>query len=411
MTSETSSRAPADLFRFDNGLQFAHRATAEGQAVAIVVCLYNGSRFEQPHQAGYAHFLEHLLFKDTRRFSQIEMAEEFEAMGGLVNAHTGRELTTFEALVPRDCAAEACDRLLSMLTEATFNQHDVALEREVVFQEMAGVRDVPADWADEEAVRQAWADHPAGRPILGEMDTLRAADAATLHGYLSTQLTGERLSVAVTGPTAGQDPQAWLAPLAVLPAGQKPVSPPPAFYSGHHDVGRPVEQSQLLWLMPAPAVHGLGRAAVLAANQLLGGGTASRLFQRLRERDGLAYEVDARVESYSDAGLWVVYTACESKLTEKAIAAVEQEVERLATKGPSERELTLVNRHLDARLRLAADDRLQDADQLTWRCAYGLPLDDGEGLRRELAALTERDVRDALARAWETRLNWRWVTG
>ncbi|MFP5345259.1 MAG: M16 family metallopeptidase, partial [Gammaproteobacteria bacterium] len=299
------------------------------RSAAIGLWWLNGGRHQRPEQCGYAHLLEHLLFKGAAQYDAETLAQRFEAMGGRINAHTGRELTALHGLVPAENAPELLDLLIALLLAPKFNEQDAALERNVVLQEMALIAGQPAERLEERGIALTWPDHPIGWPLLGRREVLEQISARALHDYLAAQLSGGRLYVVAAGAMDHAELARRCAPLAALPGGGAPVQPPPRHVTGTHRETSGERQRLLLWIMPAPAASHPDFPALLVANHLLAGGVSSRLFQELRERRGLVYDIRSRHEVYSDTGLWFIQTACDAKEAENCRRAVEDALQQL----------------------------------------------------------------------------------
>ncbi len=384
--------------RLANGVQIVSYPMAT-QSTAIGLWWLNGGRHQQPEQCGYAHLLEHLLFKGTAQHDAAALARRFEAMGGQVNAHTGRELTALHGLVPAENAAELLELLISMLLTPTFTEQDIALERNVVLQEMAMIADQPAERLEERGVALAWPGHPMGWPLLGRREALEQTTAQALRDYWSAQLSGERLYVVAAGAMDHAELAHRCAPLAALPAGAAPAQQPPRHSPGMHRETTGDEQRHLLWIMPAPAANHPDFPALLVANHLLAGGVSSRLFQELRERRGLVYDVQSRYEVYSDTGLWFIQTACDAREAQDCRSAVEAILQQLIVSGPEPGELETAQRHLHAGLLIEADDPESVMERLAHEAIYLKRHPSLQERSAQLAAVTPAKVSELLKRA------------
>lgn len=391
--------------RLTNGLTIVSRHLPHRHSVALGVWLLNGARHEEMQQSGYAHLLEHLLFKGTHTLDAVALARRFDAMGGQINAFTGRELTALHGLVPRDELDHLLQLFVAMLRTPRFDDNDLAAETNVVFQEMAMVQDNPEETLEEMGVAHAWADHPMGRPVLGDRATLAAARAADIHNYLQTILSGERLWVVAVGAVDHAALVDRCAELADLPARPAPQVPAPRFEYGAHvmEIGDS-EQTPLLWLLSAPAPTDDDYYAAILTNHVLGSGNSSRLFQAVREQRGLVYGIQSRLETYSDTGLWLIQTACEPERASECRTAVESTVRRLLEEGVPDSELELARRHLGAGLMMEDDDLEAVMERLAREAIY---LKRHPSLDEQLARLQHVDAPQlltALATRWERRL-------
>ena len=338
-----------------NGVRIVSKQLKEHHSVALGVWLLNGTRHESPEQSGYAHFLEHLFFKGTAELDGAALALCLEAMGGQVNAHTGRELTALHGLVPKGEVTELMQILSDMLRLPRFDERDVALERQVILQEMAMIEDNPEEALEDQAMVLAWPDHPLGRPILGHRDVIERDDAASLRNYMKEQIRGERVWVSAAGNVDHETLVTACQTLVALPPGAAPQQTMPRFAPGEHKVAIHGEQSQLLWVMPVPPASAEAYYAHLVANHILGGGVSSRLFQELRERRGLVYGVQSRLDFYSDGGVWAIQTACDPRQMKDCREAVETIFAALLRDGVLLQELEIARRHLSASLLIDED--------------------------------------------------------
>lgn len=374
-------------------------------SAALGVWLVNGARHESATQTGYAHFLEHLFFKGTDRLDGPTLALRLEAMGGQVNAHTGRELTALHGLVPKGDVTELLQIIIDMLCRPRFDDHDVTLERQVVLQEMAMIEDNPEEALEDRALALVWPNHPLGRPVLGRPEVIEGANATALRGYMKERVCGGRVWVVIAGDVDHRELVAACQDLAALPSGTAPAQTAPQFTSGDHSVAIRGEQCQLLWVLPVPPAAADPYYAYLAANHVLGGGVSSRLFQELRERRGLVYGIHSRLEFYSDGGTWSIHTACDPRRSSECRAAVCTTVENLLRDGISPQELDIARRHLGAELMIDEDHPDSIMERLAREAIYlGRHPDFAERMQR-LNEVTAEATRSALATAWARRMH------
>jgi predicted Zn-dependent peptidase len=388
-----------------NGITVVSKRLPGHHSVALGVWLLNGVRHEAATQAGYAHFLEHLFFKGTAQLDGAQLALRLEAMGGQVNAHTGRELTALHGLVPKGDVTELLQIITDMLCQARFDDHDVGLERQVILQEMAMIEDNPEEALEDKVMALAWPDHPLGRPVLGRPETIEGTNATALRDYLREQITGGRVWVVAAGDVDHDELVAACRGLAALPSGAVPPQTSPPFMPGEHRIAIDSEQSQLLWVMPVPPPSADAYYAHLLANHVLGGGVSSRLFQELRERRGLVYGIHSRLEFYSDTGTWSIQTACDPRHVEVCREAVITTVDGLLRGGADRQELEIARRHLSAGLIIDEDHPENIMERLAREAIYlGHHPDFTERMNR-LKKIDGEAVGAALAQAWQRRLS------
>ena len=399
---------PTHTTRLPNGLQILS-CPMPTRSATLGFWIINGVRHQAPDQNGYAHLLEHLLFKGTAYHDARALALRFEAMGGDINAHTGRELTALHGLVPADDLYDLAALFRDMLLQPGFTTHDVAQERGVVLQEMALIRENPEEALEEAAIERVWPGHPMGQPILGDSEVIQRAGVSALRDYLHGVLQGARLCVAAAGRVDHESLLRACAPLGEHPAGIIPMQTPPRFEPGEHTARRDVTQCHQTWLMPAPPIADPAYTALAFANHLLGAGTSSRLFQTLREERGLVYGVHSRLELYSDAGLWVIQTACDADRARDCRVTVADAVRGLIDRGPTPEEMENTRRHLRAGLLLEEDDPHARMERLAQEAIY---LQRHPALEERLAridAVTPPAVQSLLAAAWARTCYWEWM--
>lgn len=374
------------------------------RSAAIGVWLANGSRHEAPLQGGYAHLMEHMLFKGSEDYDALTLARRFEAIGGQINAHTGRELTALHGTLPAENLLELTGMFLSMLLKPCFDKQDLDTERTVVLQEIAMLESDPETLLEEDAVARAWPGHAMGNFVLGLRKTLRGASQAALRRYWHDQLAGGRIWVVAAGNVDHAALHGACAPLQYLPAGGLPALTPPTFSGGSYHERGVVPQSQLLWIMPAPPLATPHTAQLTVANHILGGGVSSRLFLEIRERLGMAYSVHSRLEQYSDCGLWLIQTQCDPDITAACRQAVEHVVEQLIADGPDDEELKIARGRLHAELALEDDDPDSCMERLARDVIYLQRHPTFEERSDELEAVTPCHVQHVLRTAWAQRL-------
>ncbi|NJN47590.1 MAG: insulinase family protein [Candidatus Competibacteraceae bacterium] len=394
---------------FPNGLRLITRTLPGIRSAALGVWLVNGVRHQQPETNGYAHLLEHLLFKGTRELHGLDLAHRLDGFGGQVNAQTGRELTAFYGLVPSDDVAALLDLFIHMLLTPRFDDADVKTERSVILQEMAYVAADPEQAVEEYAISRAWDGHPLGWPLLGSQSVIEDAESASLRSYLQELLQGNRLVVVAVGRVKHALLEAVCRLPGQLPAGAAPATSLPVFNSGSWMEHYPYAQSYCHWLLPVPAPSDKGYPALLVANHLLGGGTASRLFQKLRESHGLSFAVQSQLEFYSDAGLWRIGAVCDPVRTKQCRQLVSDTLQQLLDEGPTQQELSRAKRHLFARLKLEQDNPHQYMERLAREALYRDYHPSEAEYRAWISDVSAEQIRQVLQSAWQQTLHVTWA--
>jgi predicted Zn-dependent peptidase len=332
------------------GLRVLTETVPGVRSVSLGIWIGIGSRDETQAQAGAAHYLEHLLFKGTRRHTAVGIAEEFDAVGGELNAFTAKEHTCYYAHVLDTDLPLAVDVLADVVTDALLDPVDVELERGVVLEEIAMREDDPEDLLGELFDAALFGDHPLGRPVIGSEESIRRMSRDTLHEFWRGEYTTPRMVVAAAGNlTHGHVVD--LVAAALGPAAQRagvgavPVTPRPpgTITSGRGPRlvlrGEDTEQAHLMLGVPGLSRHDPRRTALAVLNTALGGGPSSRLFQQVREQRGLAYSVYSAFTTYADAGSLAVYAGCAPERLDEVVGVVRAVLADVAAGGLTEAEV------------------------------------------------------------------------
>ena len=263
------------------------------KSVTVGVWVNAGSRDEQPSQAGYSHFIEHMLFKGTSRRSSAEISREIDALGGEMNAFTSRETTTYYVKVLDQQLQRALELLSDLFHHSRFAPKEIEKEKQVVLEEIRMVRDDPEDLVQELHIGQVLGHHPLGRAILGREKTVRGLRRQDLLNYIETYYDPGQTVVSI----AGNFDQAHLDPMVARYFGKGRGAKTnhangrrsPDLHGGVLLRKKRLEQVHLCLGLKGVAAGHQDRYALYALNSVLGGSVSSRLFQEIREKRGLAY--------------------------------------------------------------------------------------------------------------------------
>jgi predicted Zn-dependent peptidase len=331
------------------------------RSVALGIWVGVGSRDEDLAHAGATHYLEHLLFKGTRKRTALDISAEMDAVGGEMNAFTSKEYTCYYARVLDADLPLAIDVLSDMVTSSLVEPKDVDAERGVVLEEIAMNDDDPNDVVHESFTTQLFGDTPLGRPILGTVEGINEITRDRIHEHYVERYTPPHLVVAAAG---NLDHEMVVAEVAVafervLPehAGATPAPPRlrgsvgplgsgslwdgygPAAGTGTKLVTRPIEQANLVLGCEGLSRTDDRRFALAVLNAALGGGMSSRLFQEVREKRGLAYSVYSFSSQHADTGTWGIYAGCLPSKADEVLSICAAEVEKVITGGLTDDEL------------------------------------------------------------------------
>jgi predicted Zn-dependent peptidase len=348
------------------GLRVLTEAVPGVRSVSIGIWIGVGSRDENPAQAGAAHYLEHLLFKGTTRRSAAAIAEEFDAVGGELNAFTAKEHTCYYAHVLDTDLPLAVDVLADVVTNATMMPADVEVERGVVLEEIAIRDDDPEDLLGELFDEAVFGAHPLGRPVIGSEESVRGMSRETLHDFWRGEYTTPRMVVAAAGNLAHDHVvelvAAALAGAAARAGAALPVEPrrlaPAALVTGPQLVLRPDDSEQVHLMLGVPGLsrHDPRRTTLTVLSTALGGGPSSRLFQQVREQRGLAYSVYSAVAAYADAGTFAVYAGCAAERLDEVAGVARRLLDEVAADGLTSAEVARAKGNLRGGLVLGLED-------------------------------------------------------
>lgn len=322
-----------------NGVRIVTEAIRSVRSAALGIWVGGGSREEAPSESGAAHFIEHMLFKGTQRRSAQDIARETDAIGGQMNAFTTKECTCFYGRVLDDHLPQALDILWDMVYCSSFAQSAVETERGVILEEIDMYEDTPDDLCAEKLFGAVFPGNALARPILGAEETLETMTGDFLREYHRRHYRGDNTVVALAGSFTEEILEDIRRRFGTLPGGQaQPVERAvytPAFVA----TAKPIEQNHLTLAFPGLDYNSPKRFALQLLSSILGGGVSSRLFQQVREQQGLCYSIYSYGAGHADTGVFCIYTALNKETEAKAIATIRRVVDQLREEGPTAEEL------------------------------------------------------------------------
>ena len=346
---------------FDNGVRVVLEKMPALRSVAIGVWVNVGARDESAGEEGLSHFLEHMMFKGTRRRTAAQISHEIDSLGGEMNAFTTHESTTFYVKVLDQHMPRAVDLLTDLFHHSRFDPKEIQKEKNVILEEIRMVFDDPEDYVQELHARDVLRRHPLGRSILGKRKTMERIERADLLRYVETQYHPEKTVIAVAGNFSVPELTALLQASfgkwerQTRPDEKRSVRRPPTIHGGTFAHPKRLAQTHLcMGLKGLPVAHS-DRYAMHVLNSILGGGVSSRLFQEVREKRGLVYTIFSHLSSFSDGGLLTVYAAMGSKEVEAVVEMVCKEIRRLKKRRVGCEELERTKNQLKGALMLGLE--------------------------------------------------------
>ncbi len=322
-----------------NGLRILTEAVPAVRSVSFGVWVGVGSRDETPALGGVSHFLEHLLYKGTRRRTALDISAEIEAVGGETNAFTTKEYTCYYARVLDTDLPLAVDVMGDAVTSSVLAEADVETERGVILEEIAMHDDEPDDEVHDLLARAMYGTHPLGRPVSGTADTISSLHRRQIHGFYRRRYTPPHLVIAAAGNLSHER---VVELVRATPLGEgAPADPAPLRRTAAVPVrggqvavrDKDTEQAHLVLGGPGMSRLDERRFALGVLNNSLGGGMSSRLFQEIRERRGLAYAVYSYTSHYADTGVVAVYAGCAPGKVDEVLDLTRVELARVAAAG------------------------------------------------------------------------------
>ncbi|MCO5216050.1 MAG: insulinase family protein [Thermomicrobiales bacterium] len=354
--------APYGKTTLPNGVRIV-TGRMEGVKSASLIIAYNvGSRIEPAPIAGAAHFLEHMLFKGTsNRPDPMIISQEIESVGGILNAGTGRENTSYWAKVPGVHLALAFDVLADMMLNSTFDPDEMEKERKVIFEEIRAIQDIPEDLVHDVIDQLVWGDDPVGRDVAGTEETVANIDREAMVDFFLRNYGADRLVIAAGGDVQHDEVVA----LAEKYFGDLSVTINPhtntLAKSDQNEkrirlLTRDTEQAHLCIGFPALSYHDERRYVQSTIEAILSSGMSSRLFQEIREKRGLVYSVYGYFRSHEDIGQGVIYAGTDTERVNETITAIMGELKKLRDEPVPEEELERTKTLRKGRLLMGLED-------------------------------------------------------
>jgi predicted Zn-dependent peptidase len=383
-----------------NGLVVITETMQHVRSVSVGIWVRNGSRREDSSENGLAHFLEHMVFKGTERRSAEDIAREMDSVGGMLDAFTSKEQICFNAKVLDEHLPIAFDVISDLVLRPRLDADDVRKERQVVLEEIKMDLDNPEYLLHDIFTRGFWPEHSLGRPILGTPDTVRNFDQASLRRRFGNWFAPDHILVTAAGnithPQVMDLVQKEFGHLA--PSTNTEEDPAPSTGAPIHlETKRDLEQVHLCIGVPSLPIAHERRFAIAVLNNLLGGGMSSRLFQNIREKEGLAYAVFSELTPYSDAGMFTVYAGTGKETIGQVLDMTVAEFRSMKESPVSEEELRRAKNHLKGSLMLSLESTSSRMSNLARQELYFHRFSSLDEILASIEAVTREDVQ-SLAR-------------
>jgi predicted Zn-dependent peptidase len=379
----------------DSGLTIISEIIPSVRSIAAGVWIKTGSRFEYPAQNGIAHFLEHMMFKGTRKRSPLEIAQSLESIGGHLNAFTGKEVTCYYANALDIHLNRSIEVLSDMVCNSVFPEKEIPRERFVVLEEIKSTKDTPEEHIFDIFHEKLFPDDPLGRPILGTEEIVSGFERTSVVDFWRTQYAPENMVISAAG-NLNHDKLVRLVDKYFhfeKIADQKQLQLVENItQSQEFIIPQPINQAHICTGGLGIPYNSEDRFALLVLNAYLGGGMSSRLFQRLREKRGLAYSIYSFTDFYSNIGLFGIYMGTDSAKLKTAQSLLQDELHKLTIKEISTGQLTRIKNQLKGNLVLGLESTSRRMTRLAKNELYFNEYVSIDSLIKNIDNVTTKDI-------------------
>lgn len=385
------------LTSFNNGLKLITAPLANTRAVTVLFLVGVGSRFEKENLGGISHFLEHLVFKGTKkRPTNLDIAKALDAVGASYNAFTSEEYTGFFVRASSGHFDLALDILFDILYQSKFDQREIEKEKGVIVEEINLYQDTPTNFIVDVAKKLFYGDQPLGRPVTGQKETIKSFRQEDFLRYRDQFYTPDNLIVAIAG---GQNSINWQDKVHhffdrvslkkqgdYLPIKEAQLRPQVLI---HH---KKTDQAHLILGFRTLPRTDKRRPILRVLNNLLGENMSSRLFSEVRERRGLAYYISSEMADFRDCGALGVSAGVDLGRVPEAIEVILKEFNQLKNKPIAEEELTRAKENLKGKLYLGLEESFSVADFLAEQVLFWDKIEDPDELVKKYEQVTPKDI-------------------
>jgi predicted Zn-dependent peptidase len=327
-------------YTLSNGIRVVAEQIPTCRSVAFGIWVKTGSRNETVLNNGISHFIEHMLFKGTSRYSAKDIAEIFDGIGGNVNAFTSKEYTCFYAKVLDEHLPIAVDVLAEMFFHSEFDETELQKEKNVIFEEISMYEDTPDDLVHDLIAKAAYGSHPLGYTILGTQDVLSSMKSNDLRSYMNQFYNIENTVLAIAGNIDESVKDLLEKHFGSFQnSGDKTDYIAPEFQNQVVFHSKKTEQNHICISLPGLSLREDNLYPIVLLNNVIGGGMSSRMFQEIREKRGLAYSVFSYHSAHADTGLFTIYAGTAPKQTQEVLDVTIELLQELVRTGMTESEL------------------------------------------------------------------------
>ncbi|MBK8848243.1 MAG: insulinase family protein [Bacteroidetes bacterium] len=357
----STQEAPFTIYKLSNGLRVIHQHTEQGSIAHCGILMPAGTRNETKSKEGLAHFLEHVLFKGTKKRSALQIINRLEVHGGELNAYTSKEETCIHASVQKNQLPQALELISDILFNSIFPKQEIEKEKDVVLEEIRMYMDNPAEQVNDDFEAMLFRNHTMGHPILGTIESVKSFSRKDVLDFISRHYHPQQMVLSITGNI---DISQYQLLIEKCFCRKQTIQLNGKIYPFKRNrpfkvtATRPTEQAHIVIGNAAYSLHHKHRLHLLLLTNILGGPAMNSLLNiEVREKRGLTYGIEANYIAYSDTGIFNIYFGTEPGLKEKTTAVVFQVLQSLCSKPISDIKLKQAKNQLIGQMLMAQEHR------------------------------------------------------
>lgn len=384
--------------KLSNGLTVLLDKMPQVESVSIRILFKVGSRDERDSIDGISHILEHMFFKGTDKRSAMDIAQEFDMIGGYLNAYTGKERTVYYAKVLKDDLSTAVDVLSDIVINSTYNKDELTKEQNVICQEISDAEDNPEDVLFEALFKKAFENHQIGKPIAGTHDSVLSCTRDDLVKYFSKYCSPQNAFLSISGNFNEDDALRLISEkFGQWENKSNGIEDhiKPQYVGGDIRIKKPIEQAHISISFNGVSVMDHDYYIHQIAAIIAGGSMSSRLFQEVREKRGLAYSISAFSTNYSDCGIWGIYASTEPKSLNELVNVSIDELKKM-TFDINEKELKTAKAQIKASLLMSMESSGSRAEKLVNNLSTFGRVISNEEVVAKIEAITVDDIQSCM---------------
>lgn len=387
-----------------NGLRVITSERPQNETVSLGIWVNTGSAYETEKINGISHFVEHMVFKGTKKRTSLQISEEIENVGGQNNAYTSREFTAFYAKMLKNDTELAADVITDFVTSPTFPEEEMVKEKEVVVQEIKQTIDTPDDVIFDYFQEKAFPDEPIGRTILGPAEKVRSFSASDLHNYMQHNYAAENTVVVAVGNLRHEEFVRMIEQrMSDYRSKTDFIKAPQIYKGGFYAEKKPIEQAHFLLGFKGVEYYNPMYYPVSIFSTLFGGGMASRLFQEIREKRGLVYTVYSFTNSHTHSGLFGIYAGTSGEEISKMAPVVADEIKKVVQEKVTPEELNRAKIQLKASMLMALESSSSTAEVIARQSLLYNRVIPTQEIVDRIEAVSLEDIRNAAQTIFSSR--------